>query len=394
MATTPLPPLTSAAPGGLARSRRRGVPWRHLAPDPALAGATLAAAALGTLMVHSVARSAESASSRGFLSRQLVVLAAGLVALVLSAALDYRKLRALAPLAWLGSLVLLAAVLSPLGTEVNSARSWFAVGAFQVQPSELAKVALILALAAAGASGVGTMPAARLFGCLALAGVPAALVFVQPDLGTTLVYVAIVLGVLLVASARLRHLAAVVTLGLVGAVGLFSFTDLVEDYQRDRLTAFAVSEGGASSGVEASAGYSLDQAKTAIAAGGVRGAGLFNGTQTKGRFVPEQQTDFVFTVVGEELGFLGSASLLALYGVMVWRVWLVAGRARDNFGRLLCVGVLAALVFQIFENIGMTLGIMPITGIPLPFLSYGGSSLVTMSLAVGLVLSVDRHRWT
>jgi len=217
---------------------------------------------------------------------------------------------------------------------------------------------------------------------------------VQPDLGTTLVYVAIVLGVLLVASARLRHLAAVVTLGLVGAVGLFSFTDLVEEYQRDRLTAFAVSEGGASSGVEASAGYSLDQAKTAIAAGGVRGAGLFNGTQTKGRFVPEQQTDFVFTVVGEELGFLGSASLLALYGVMVWRVWLVAGRARDTFGRLLCVGVLAALVFQIFENIGMTLGIMPITGIPLPFLSYGGSSLVTMSLAVGLVLSVDRHRWT
>jgi rod shape determining protein RodA len=162
-------------------------------------------------------------------------------------------------------------------------------------------------------------------------------------------------------------------------------TGAIEGYQRDRLTSFADDGGG-----NGEARYNLDQAKTAIGAGGLTGSGLFQGTQTRGRYVPEQQTDFIFTVVGEELGFFGGASLLLLFGLVCWRVWRTAWAARGTFGALVCVGVLAMLLFQVFENVGMAMGIMPITGLPLPFVSYGGSSLVATLAAIGLVLNVHR----
>jgi rod shape determining protein RodA len=373
------PSVALAPPIGL--RRRPEWPWRRL--DPALAGASLALTGLGTLMILSVTRSAGDGSADGVLARQGVIVACGLAAAALAAGVDYRRLRRAAPFVWLGAVVLLAAVLSPLGAEVNGSQSWFAIGPFQLQPSEPAKLAVIIALAAIGASEPGWLRFRRVAAALVVAAVPALLIFSQPDLGTALVFAAVLLGVLLVAGARARHLALLTALGAAAVAGTFLLTDLVEDYQRDRLSAFAT-EGGSG----AAAGYSLEQAKTAIASGGVRGAGLFEGVQTKGRFVPEQQTDFIFTVVGEELGFVGAASLLALYGVMVWRVWRTAAGCHDALGRLLCAGVLALLVFQVFENVGMTLGIMPITGIPLPLLSYGGSSFVTTAAAVGLVLNV------
>jgi rod shape determining protein RodA len=219
--------------------------------------------------------------------------------------------------------------------------------------------------------------------CLAIVGVPAVLILGQPDLGSVLVFGAIALAVLLVAGARPRHFVVLGVLGALVVGGAFA-TGAVEGYQRDRLTSFA--DGGGPD----EAGYNLDQAKTAIGAGGLTGTGLFQGTQTRGRYVPEQQTDFIFTVVGEELGFLGGASLLALFGVVCWRVWRTAWLARGTFGALLCVGVLAMLLFQVFENVGMAMGIMPITGLPLPFVSYGGSSMVATLAAVGLVLNVHR----
>jgi rod shape determining protein RodA len=220
--------------------------------------------------------------------------------------------------------------------------------------------------------------------CLVIVGAPALLILGQPDLGSVLVFGAIALGVLLVAGARARHFAVLAVLGGL-VLGAAFATGAIEGYQRDRLTSFA-----ADGGRDDEAGYNLDQAKTAIGAGGLTGRGLFQGTQTRGRYVPEQQTDFVFTVVGEELGFLGAASLLALFGLVCWRVWRTAWVARGSFGALLCVGVLAMLLFQVFENVGMAMGIMPITGLPLPFVSYGGSSLVATLAAIGLVLNVHR----
>jgi rod shape determining protein RodA len=165
--------------------------------------------------------------------------------------------------------------------------------------------------------------------------------------------------------------------------------DLIEDYQKDRLTEFA-SPGGDKTGT----GYNVEQSKTAIGAGGLTGAGLFQGTQTKLQYVPEQQSDFIFTVVGEELGFVGCATLLLLYAVLAWRIWHAAKVAKDTLGTLVCVGVLAMIVFQVFENVGMTMGIMPITGIPLPFMSYGGSSTLMMFAAIGLVSNVHMRRFS
>ena len=306
------------------------------------------------------------------------------MALVAAATVPARRLRALTPLAWLGCVLLLLAVLTPLGTVVNGARSWFDLGPVQLQPAELAKVATIAALAAYVNAARGPFGARHLAVCLVIVGAPAVLILGQPDLGSVLVFAAIALGVLLVAGARPRHFAV---LGVLGGLllGAAFATGAVEGYQRDRLTSFAA-DGGAGD----EAGYNLDQAKTAIGAGGLTGTGLFQGTQTRGRYVPEQQTDFIFTVVGEELGFLGGASLLVLFAVVCWRVWRTAWVARGTFGALLCVGVLAMLLFQVFENVGMAMGIMPITGLPLPFVSYGGSSLVATLAAIGLVLNVHR----
>jgi len=165
--------------------------------------------------------------------------------------------------------------------------------------------------------------------------------------------------------------------------------DIIEDYQRERLTAFLDQEGDLQRST-----YNLDQSRTAIGAGGLTGAGLFEGTQTNLSYVPEQETDFIFTVVGEELGFLGAATLLLMYAIVVWRTWRSAQLARDLFGTLICIGVLAMLVFQIFENVGMTMGIMPITGIPLPLMSYGGSSTLATFAAMGLVLNVHMRRFS
>jgi rod shape determining protein RodA len=169
---------------------------------------------------------------------------------------------------------------------------------------------------------------------------------------------------------------------------VFGYSSMLDNYQRDRLTTFV------SADAQNTASFQVRQAETAIGAGGLTGAGLFKGTQTKLRYVPYQKSDFIFTVVGEELGFAGSATLLLLYGVIAWRIWRAAVVARDGFGTLVCVGVLAIFLFQLFENMGMTMGIMPVTGIPLPFLSYGGSSIITMFAAVGLVLNVHTRRFS
>jgi rod shape determining protein RodA len=296
-------------------------------------------------------------------------------------------LRDIAPFAFLGTVLLLVLVLSPLGSSTRGAQAWFQFGSFQLEPSEWAKLALIVCVAAYCATHRGDLDGRRLLAVIGLSAVPMALIYLQPDLGTDLVFGGILIGVLVVAGARPRHIAALVLIAVVGMVAVVQL-GVLKQYQVDRLTAFA----NPTNDPQHTA-YNLSQAKAAIGSGGLFGRGLFKGTQTNLSFVPEQQTDFIFTVVGEELGFVGAFTLLALFAVVVWRTWRTATLARDLFGTLLCVGVLAMLVFQIFENVGMTMGIMPITGIPLPFMSYGGSSTVANFAAVGLVLNVHMRRF-
>src|SRR4051812_9741187 len=264
--------------------RNPSSPWRHL--DPLLIGATIAVACLGTLMVYSATR---HTAGHTFLVRQAIFLVGGIALAAGSTLIDYRRYRDVAPVAYLGCLGLLFLVLSPLGTVVHGSRSWFAVGSFQLQPAEFTKLAVILVLAAVVAMANGQPHARHVIGALALIGVPAGLILLQPDLGSTMVFGAIVIGVLLVAGTRPRHLAA---LGLVAVVAVISIFQLgfIESYQRDRLLAFANT-------ATTDASYNAEQAQTAIGAGGLTGAGLFEGLQTKSGYVPYQQSDFIFTVV-------------------------------------------------------------------------------------------------
>ena len=379
-------------PRGLGVSLRRdpAAPWRHL--DWPLLGAFLAISGLGCLMVFSATRVGMADAGLDpytYLKRQLAFLALGVVVMVAAVAVDYRTYRHLAPVIYLGSVGLLVLVLSPLGTEVNSAQSWFSLGSFQVQPAEFAKLAIILLLATGCSEARGQLERRRLAVCVGIAAVPSALLLLQPDMGSMLVLIAIFLGVVVVAGARFRHLAALAAVGVLAVVAMFQL-DLVDSYQRDRLTNFARVGGQTATG----SAFQAEQAETAIGAGGLFGAGLYEGTQTKLGFVPEQQTDFIFTVVGEELGFVGSATLLILYAVIMWRIWRTAQLAKDTFGTLICAGVLAMLLFHVFQNMGMSMGIMPITGLPLPLLSYGGSSMLTTCVALGLVLNVHMRRFS
>jgi rod shape determining protein RodA len=373
---------------GMQAPRNPAAPWRHL--DLTLLLSTVGIAAMGVLMVYSATRQKQETAGLDpafYLKRQAIYLLVGLVIMAVAALVDYRHIRDFVPFIYGGAVVTLLLVISPLGASRRGTQAWFQLGAFQFQPSEVAKVALILTLAAVLAGARGNLGTAGLLTALGIAFVPMALIYLQPDLGTNMVFVAVVIAVVLVAGARPRHIAVLTLLGIT-AVALVVELGMLQDYQTDRLTAFLDPQTDSQR-----SSYNLRQSQIAIAAGGVAGRGLFQGTQTNLSFVPEQHTDFIFTAVGEELGFLGGTALLAFFGVMVWRIWRAAVLSRDQFGRLVCVGVLAMLVFQIFENVGMTMGITPITGIPLPFMSFGGSAMLAAFAGVGLVLNVHMHRF-
>ncbi|HVE94991.1 MAG TPA: rod shape-determining protein RodA [Acidimicrobiales bacterium] len=362
--------------------------WRHI--DTPLIAAVVATASLGLLMVFSATRHqlAEAGlDEQSVLKRQAVFVLLGVLAMAALTTIDYRNLRAFAPLIFGGAVVLLLLVLSPLGSEGRGTQAWFQLGAYQFQPSEFSKIAVVVCAAAYCATYREGLGAREVGAVLGLAAIPIGLIYLQPDLGTALVFIAILLGVLAVGGARPRHLGVLVALGIVAVIAVLQL-GVLKQYQLDRLGAFL---DPTDNSLQAS--YNLNQSKIAIGSGGLTGKGLFEGSQTTLAYVPEQSTDFVFTVVGEELGFAGSAILLTLFGFIVWRIWRAATVARDLFGTLVCVGVLCMFVFQIFENIGMTMGIMPITGIPLPFVSYGGSSIVAAFAGLGLVLNVHMRRF-
>jgi rod shape determining protein RodA len=365
--------------------------WRHL--DLVLVGAVAAVSAIGALMVYSATRGPGGDGNpyvTSFLQKQALFVVIGFGVMALTTLIDYHRVRDFAPLAYLGCVGLLALVVSPVGSNRNGAQAWFDLGPFQLQPSELMKLALIVTLAAVVAQFRDDLDLRRLAVVLVLAGIPLGLIMMQPDLGTALVLISITTGVLLVGGARPKHLLVLMLVGVIGVAVVLN-SDMLADYQRARLTTFLSQGEGADLRTEA---YNLEQSKIAIGAGGMLGQGLFEGPQTRLGNVPEQHTDFIFTAVGEELGFAGAGTLLALFGIICWRVWRTAQLARDDLGALICVGVLSMLLFQIFENVGMTMGIMPITGIPLPFVSYGGSSTLASFAALGLVLNVHARRFS
>jgi rod shape determining protein RodA len=371
------------------RERTMGVdsPLRRL--DWVLALAVAALITMGSLLVWSATRQRmldADLDPASFLKRHLLNATIGLALACLAALVDYRSLRAYAPVIYGLSVLGLVAVLSPLGQTINGAHSWIVLGGgFQVQPSELAKVALVIGMAMLLAEKRDVEEGPRdsdVLLVLAVAAVPMALILLQPDLGTVLVLVFIVLGVLAMSGAAARWIGGLVLAGVVVCAGAVQL-GVLDDYQVDRFAAFA-NPALDPRGV----GYNTNQARIAIGSGGMLGKGLFEGTQTSGRFIPEQQTDFIFTVAGEELGLVGASALLALLGVVLWRGLRIASRSKDAFGRLVAAGVVCWFAFQSFVNVGMTLGIMPVTGLPLPFVSYGGSAMFASLVAVGLLQNV------
>ncbi|HWJ97584.1 MAG TPA: rod shape-determining protein RodA [Acidimicrobiales bacterium] len=367
-------------------------PFRHV--DLVLVAAVLAVSLFGAVMVYSTTRGAVPPYDAGYLKRVLVfiVLGSGIMAGV--ALFDYRKLKDFWPFIYGLSLFLLVMVLVPgIGSRTKGTQGWFQLPGFQLQPSELAKLAMIIGFAGLASQFRGDLDNTRVLMLLGLCGAPMFFVLLQPDLGTTLVSVAVSFALLAVAGVRGRILAGLALAAILGTT-LVLTSGVLKDYQKARLTTFVEQDKKAATAIDEDTRFNLEQSKIAIGAGGMWGQGLFEGQQTRGKIVPEQRTDFIFSAVGEQLGFVGSGILLALMGTIVWRVWRAAQLARDEFGTLLCTGVMVMLVVQIFENVGMTMGIMPITGIPLPFVSYGGSALLTMFLSMGLVLSVHMRRFS
>ena len=311
----------------------------------------------------------------------------GLVLAYGTTVIDYRLLRAYTPFLWGAGVIGLIIVLIPgLGSEVNGAKAWIALpGGFQIQPAELAKIAIIIGMSMilSERSHDSDEPTSKdVVQSLAIAAIPVLLIILQPDMGTILIISAAVVTIIAVSGAPARWVAGLLLLAVLGGFVAVK-AGVISEYQVNRLQTF-VDPNSDTQG----AGYQLRQARITVGSGGLIGTGLFNGPQTNGRFVPEQQTDFIFTVAGEELGFLGSGGILILYLILLMRGFSIARRTNDPFGRLVCTGVIAWFAFQLFENIGMTLGLMPMTGVPLPFISYGGSSMFATLIGFGLLQNV------
>jgi rod shape determining protein RodA len=323
-------------------------------------------------------------------NKQVVTAAIGLGLMVLIASFDYRFLKVYAAFIYAGVVLSLVLVRVPfLGSSAAGAQRWFELPGLQVTPSEFAKLGLIVMLAASLSELKRTVPTAgdviRL--CIVVL-VPLILVFTQPDIGTSIVMVAIAAGMFLVAGVSGRQLAALVVICVVLIAAAFQL-GVVKDYQLDRIRAFLDREN-----TPADVRYNLDQAEIAVGSGGLFGQGYLQGRQTTLDYVPEQHTDFIFTVVGEEFGFLGALLVLLLYALLLWRAIRIAFLSKDPFGTFLAAGVAVMFAIQMFVNIGMVIGIMPITGIPLPFLSYGGSSMLASCLGLGILLNVHMRRFT
>ena len=360
---------------------------RHL--DFSLPLFSLFLGGVGLLMIYSATRKpfeisiTSQITTTSYVEKQALFILIGICGMFFVAAFGHRRLRKLAPLIYATILFLLVSVVF-FGVEKKGTKGWYEFGSYQFQPSEYCKVAIVLVLAAL-LSAKKTISTRRLIVTLIAAGLPICAILLQPDLGTILVYVAITAGMLVASGVSGRYLLIIFLLLLTGVIAVFQ-SEALEEYQVSRLLVFVNDD------QSTSASYNLEQAQIAIGNGGLTGRGLFEGSQNNSDLVPEQQTDFIFTVIAEETGFFGSVVVLAVIGLLLLRIWRIGRLADDRFGLLLSVGIFSMILFQSFQSVGMSTGMMPITGIPLPFISYGGSSVVTTFLGIGLVESVHMRR--
>ena len=342
--------------------------------------AVLGVCLVGALLVWSATH---RQAGTAYLVRHLVNTGIGLALATGVSRLGRQGIRTFAPWVFVASIVGLVAVLTPLGVTINGSHSWIPLAAgFTLQPSEFAKVGLVVVLAMVFADRWDRRIAPTHRDVLVawlLAAVPIGLVMLQPDLGSAVVLAALSFVMIAVAGAPRRWVLGVAALGIAGIVLAFT-TPVLSGYQRDRLLVFLHPESD-----PLGAGFQLTQVRAAVSGGGLWGQGFFEGRQTQGGAVPYQLNDFIFSVAAEELGFVGAGALVLLLGFVVVRVLVVSARSRDSFGALVGAGVGTWLVFQVFQNIGMNLGLLPVTGLPLPFVSYGGSSMFAAWIAIGLV---------
>jgi rod shape determining protein RodA len=360
--------------------------------DWILVACALTLASIGALLVWSATRSAqisEHHDPQAYLFRHLLNMAIGGVLLFAASRIDARLLRLFGPLVYLSSLLGLAAVFL-VGSTINGAHAWIVIGGgFELQPAEFMKLGLIVGMAVMfaqrSANRLAPGPTAGdILLAIGLIVVPLGLIMLQPDLGSAMVLCSAAFGVLIAADVPARWTLGLITAGVAAAIAAVR-VGVLAHYQLARFAAFThpnVDRQGVA--------YNITQAHIAVANGGLFGTGLFHGPQTNGAFVPEQQTDFVFSVAGEELGFLGSMLIIALFAVLCWRGLRIARRA-DHAGRLVAAGIVCWFAFQAFQNIGMNLGLTPVTGLPLPFVSYGGSSMFAEGIAVGLLVAIGRR---
>ena len=362
--------------------------------DPLIPIITLILVAIGFLIITSATYDVSNSPwTNPFLIRQFIAFILGTTALIVSLFFDYRSLKNYSEIIYVCNILILLSVLM-FGETAQGGQRWLVLGPIVFQPSELAKLAVIITLADLLATDKYNLD--NIFGllvpCLHIL-LPVALIFLQNDLGTSLVVIAIFLGIIYAAGANSK-----IFFGSIGGILATVITWItlhvnfdipipLQTYQLNRLLVLvnpALDPLGS--------GYNVIQSKIAIGGGGLFGQGLFSGTQNKLNFLPEMHTDFIFSVLGEEFGFIGVAVVLILYFVLLWQAMKVVAEAKDSFGVLIVIGIITMFAFHIFENVGMTLGIMPVTGITLPFLSYGGSSLITNMLAVGLILNVSMRK--
>jgi len=363
--------------------------------DPILTLAVAILLVMGTLLVYAATRdwyAANGLDPEYYLKRHVINIAIGLLLAWGTTVIDYRLLRAYTPFIWGAAVLGLAFVLIPgVGSEVNGAKAWIPLpGGFQIQPAEIAKISIIVGLSMllSERRHDSDEPTSKdILRALAVAAIPMGLILLQPDMGTVLIISASVVAILATSGAPTKWIAGLLILAVAGGI-VATKAGVISEYQIKRLQSF-VDPNADTQG----AGYQLRQARITVGSGGLLGTGLFDGPQTNGRFVPEQQTDFIFTVAGEQLGFLGSGFIILLYLIILMRAFGIARRSSDHYGQMVCTGVIAWFAFQTFENIGMTLGLMPMTGVPLPFMSYGGSSMFATLIGFGLLQNVNaRHR--
>jgi rod shape determining protein RodA len=361
--------------------------------DWVLMAAVGALTIIGAFMIYSATRPRllnRGADPFQFVQRQIIFVIIAIVVMAVVMWMDYVQLRGSAELFYAVTIVLLI-LLFVAGSVTGGARLSFDVGPIAIQPSEIGKVSTLLLLAGFLADDdANTVRYERFIQSLFIVGVPVALVAIQPDLGSASVFVACAMGVLLVAGADIKYIILITSLAIVSVIaGVVS--GVVKDYQLRRITGF-LNQNSDSAALQTLV-TQVRFAKRAVATGGFFGKGYLNGPLTNGAFIPVQSTDFVFSAVGEQFGMLGSGIVLGLFGVVLWRIYRIARIAQDRLGFLICAGVFTMILWQAFQNIGMTMGITPVSGVPLPFVSYGGSHTVAFAIMIGLVQSVHMRRF-